>query len=46
MQDKATVESEFPCVGVGSGQEGPVPLQWALPLPFMWLLFVLGTSVL
>lgn len=29
-----------------SGQEGQIPFQWALPLPFMWLMFDLVTSVL
>lgn len=29
-----------------AGQEGPIPFQWALPLPFMWLMFDLVTSVL
>lgn len=53
MQDKATIErltlgggKRVPLRATGSSWEGPVLLQWALPLPFMWLLFDLATSVL
>lgn len=53
LQNKATAENnselleEASVISLrGVTGRGPAPSQWALPFPFMWLVFNLGTSVL